>query len=111
MAITLESNEYHNLILCNDNTLRREAVEQAIDLAKENSEKHVVFEFLHAESINGIDALKRCHKLFKKLGKSCVVIIRESLLDEFDDDFPVVPTYQEALDFIEMEDIERDLGF
>jgi hypothetical protein len=111
MAITIENNEDHNVIFCDDNTLRRDAVEQAVALAQEYDDKHVVFEFLHAESINGIDALKRCYKQFKKAGKSCVVIVRESLLDEFEDEFPVVPTYQEALDFIEMENIERELGF
>ena len=32
-------------------------------------------------------------------------------LDEMPDEIVVVPTLQEAFDVIEMEDIERDLGF
>ena len=31
--------------------------------------------------------------------------------DDFEDDFIVVPTLQEATDYIEMELITRDLGF
>ena len=31
--------------------------------------------------------------------------------DDFEDDFSVVPTLQEAHDYIEMELIQRDLGF
>lgn len=111
MAITIENQEQHNVIFCDDIALRLDAVDQSVALAQENADKHIIFDFLHAESINGIGALKRVYKQFKKNGKSCVVIVRESLLDDFEDDFPVVPTYQEALDFIEMEDIERQLGF
>jgi len=111
MAITIENREYHNVISCDDLALRLDAVDQSVALAEEHDDQHVIFDFLHAESINGIGALKRIHKQFKKNGKSCVVMVRESLMDDFEDDFPVVPTYQEALDFIEMEDIERQLGF
>ena len=32
-------------------------------------------------------------------------------MDDFPDNFNIVPTLQEAEDVIEMENIERDLGF
>lgn len=43
--------------------------------------------------------------------KSFVVVTAKVDLDEMPDEIVVVPTMQEAYDIIEMEDIERDLGF
>ena len=43
--------------------------------------------------------------------KSFVVVTSQADLDQMPDEIVVVPTLQEAYDIIEMEDIERDLGF
>jgi hypothetical protein len=43
--------------------------------------------------------------------KSFVVVSDKADLDEMPDEIAVVPTLHEAYDIIEMEDIERDLGF
>ncbi|WP_411895681.1 ribonuclease Z [Winogradskyella sp. A2] len=43
--------------------------------------------------------------------KSFVVVTDKVDLDEMPDEIVVVPTMQEAYDIMEMEDIERDLGF
>lgn len=43
--------------------------------------------------------------------KSFVVVSNKVDLYEMPDEIVVVPTLQEAYDIIEMEDIERDLGF
>lgn len=43
--------------------------------------------------------------------KSFVIVSENVNLDETPDEIVVVPTLQEAYDIIEMEDIERDLGF
>ncbi|MFK7832623.1 MAG: ribonuclease Z [Winogradskyella sp.] len=43
--------------------------------------------------------------------KSFVVVSDKAELDKIPDEIVVVPTLQEAADIIEMEDIERDLGF
>ncbi len=44
--------------------------------------------------------------------KKSFVIVNETIdLDETPDELVIVPTTQEANDIIEMEDIERDLGF
>ncbi|WP_298902744.1 ribonuclease Z [uncultured Psychroserpens sp.] len=42
---------------------------------------------------------------------SFVVVTEKANLNEIPDEIVVVPTLQEAYDIIEMEDIERDLGF
>jgi hypothetical protein len=43
--------------------------------------------------------------------KSFVIVSEKVDLDNVPDEIVVVPTMQEAYDIIEMEDIERDLGF
>ncbi|HUH26518.1 MAG TPA: hypothetical protein VLY87_07810 [Flavobacterium sp.] len=43
--------------------------------------------------------------------KKSFVIVADIDFDEIDDAIIVVPTLQEAFDIIEMEEIERDLGF
>lgn len=47
----------------------------------------------------------------QRLQKKSFVIVAEIDFDEIDENIIVVPTLQEAFDIIEMEEIERDLGF
>ena len=53
-------------------------------------------------------SLSKTHKAGKK---SFVIVVSDADFNEFPDDFIVVPTLLEANDIIEMEEIERDLGF
>ncbi|MGM0635988.1 MAG: ribonuclease Z [Bacteroidota bacterium] len=44
--------------------------------------------------------------------KKSFVIINDTInIDEVPDELNVVPTFQEAVDMVQMEEIERDLGF
>lgn len=47
----------------------------------------------------------------QRLQKKSFVIVADIDFDEIDENIIVVPTLQEAFDVIEMEEIERDLGF
>ena len=47
----------------------------------------------------------------RKAKHSFVIVTDKANLSETPDEIVVVPTLQEAYDIIEMEDIERDLGF
>ncbi|WP_299228716.1 ribonuclease Z [uncultured Psychroserpens sp.] len=47
----------------------------------------------------------------RKAKHSFVIVTDKTDLNETPDEIVVVPTIQEAYDIIEMEDIERDLGF
>ena len=47
----------------------------------------------------------------KKQKKSFVIVTNRISYDELPDDLVVVPSLQEAFDIIEMDEIERDLGF
>ena len=47
----------------------------------------------------------------RKAKKSFVIVVKDFDFNEVPDEMNVVPTVQEAHDIIEMEEIERDLGF
>jgi len=47
----------------------------------------------------------------KKNATSFVLIIDNVSIDDFPEDFNIVPTLEEAADIVEMEAIERELGF
>ena len=47
----------------------------------------------------------------RKAKHSFVIVTDKANLDEMPDEIVVVPTTQEAYDIIEMEEMERDLGF
>ena len=47
----------------------------------------------------------------KENGTTFVVVCSNINIDDFPEEFNIVPTLQEAEDVLEMEEIERDLGF
>jgi hypothetical protein len=47
--------------------------------------------------------------MHRKANKSFVLVTDKVSYDEIPDEISLVPTIQEAMDLIEMEDIERDL--
>jgi len=49
--------------------------------------------------------------LLKAKGKSFVIIQKRINIDDFPEILNITPTLQEAKDILEMEAIERDLGF
>ncbi|AWI26940.1 ribonuclease Z [Flavobacterium pallidum] len=63
---------------------------------------------LSVKEINGFLPLSKEHK---KAKKSFVVIANDIDFNKVSDKLSVVPTKTEAHDIIEMEEIERDLGF
>jgi hypothetical protein len=52
-----------------------------------------------------------CSRLKKESGTSFVIINSSVNVDEFPEDFNIAPTLIEAEDILEMEAIERELGF
>jgi hypothetical protein len=63
---------------------------------------------LSVQDINSFLPLSKTHK---KAKKSFVVVTKEIDIDSVSDDLTIVPSLLEANDIIEMEEIERDLGF
>lgn len=61
--------------------------------------------------VNDINEFLQISNTHREAKHSFVVVSSKIDLDIVPDDIIVVPTIQEAYDVIEMEDIERDLGF
>lgn len=75
--------------------------------------KHIIVEIL-----DNFNASKENISLFLKLayehqknGTSFVLVLKGVNVDDFPETFNIVPTLVEAEDVIEMENIQRDLGF
>jgi hypothetical protein len=64
-----------------------------------------------AITINDIKLFSEMSKLHKKAKKSLVLVTYSINLNDVPSQLIVVPTNLEAHDIIEMEEIERDLGF
>lgn len=66
---------------------------------------------LNEVSLTDIVEFLQLSKKHRKAKHSFVIVTVKANFDETPNDILVVPTLQEAYDIIEMEDIERDLGF
>ena len=74
---------------------------------------HLIIDLLEFKDLT-LDELLLFLKLssYQRGGKHSFVLISDAIdIDEIPDELVVVPTLQEAADIIEMEEIERDLGF
>ncbi|WP_422104299.1 ribonuclease Z [Winogradskyella sp.] len=85
-------------------------IEQSYDKYKNY---HLIVRLSSLEKILLEDIIEflRLSNTHRSAKKSFVVVSDKVNLDEMPDEIVVVPTIQEAYDIIEMEDIERDLGF
>lgn len=62
-------------------------------------------------SVKEVNSFLPLSKLHKKAKKSFVIVAQEMDFNAISDKLAVVRSLQEAQDIIEMEEIERDLGF
>jgi len=75
--------------------------------------QHLIIDISHLKnlSVKDVNSFLPLSKLHKKAKKSFVVIAEDIDFNKVSDKLSVVPTKLEAHDIIEMEEIERDLGF
>ncbi len=85
-------------------------IEQAYDKYKNY---HIIVNLSSLDKISLEDIIEflRLSNNHRGDKKSFVIVTDKADLDQMPDEIAVVPTIQEAYDIIEMEDIERDLGF
>ena len=86
------------------------SIEQDYDAYKNH---HLVVRLSSLEKITLEDVIEflRLSTKHRSTKKSFVVVSDKVDLKEMPDEIVVVPSLKEAFDIIEMEDIERDLGF
>ncbi len=93
-----------------NSTLFLQKVSDQFNSYKENN---LILDISHDKSVD-IKAIKKfvdLAKKFKKEKKSFVIVANEIDFNDVPHSLHVVPTLLEAHDLIEMEEIERDLGF
>lgn len=75
--------------------------------------QHLIIDISHLQqlSVKDINTFLPLSKTHKKAKKSFVIIAENVDFNTISDKLSVVPTRIEAHDIIEMEEIERDLGF
>jgi len=75
--------------------------------------KNLVLDLSHdaALTLNGLLGFLQLSNKHRKNKKSFVLVVSDFDFNEVPDEMIVVPTLLEAHDIIEMEEIERDLGF
>jgi hypothetical protein len=85
-------------------------IEQAYEKYKNH---HLVVRLSSLDKVSLEDVIEflRLSNNHRSAKKSFVVVSDKANLEDMPDEIVVVPTLQEAFDIIEMEDIERDLGF
>lgn len=76
-------------------------------------ETNLVLDITHDKSVDmdAVKSFKDLSKIHKKAKKSFVIVADGIDFNEVPSSILVVPTLLEAHDMIEMEEIERDLGF
>ena len=76
-------------------------------------DRNIILDVTHDANVTIADILtfKTLSNKHRKAKKSFVMVVNDLDFNEIPDDMLVVPTLLEATDVIEMEEIERDLGF
>lgn len=62
-------------------------------------------------SVSDINEFLLLSKKYKTAKRSFVIVSDKIAYDDVSNEITIVPTLQEAYDLVEMEEIERDLGF
>ena len=107
-----DKTEKYTIIKSGENSVQDLLTEIEINYSEFENE-HLIIDF--SEKINtNIEELILFLKLsthHRENGTSFVLISNGIDIDEIPDEINVVPTFTEALDILEMDAIERDLGF
>jgi hypothetical protein len=100
MSFTIEKKQDSIIVVLKENSFDLSLISQVLD----ENYCHIIFDLLNLSSVNEAD-----FKNFTTFGNintkngSFVMVFKGS----YNDDYAVVPTLDEAFDFIEMENIER----
>ncbi|MFY9242850.1 MAG: hypothetical protein WAO74_07465 [Polaribacter sp.] len=100
-------------LISSDENSFREFYESFLQKEKEFKNEHLVLEISEKINPNTEDFLLFLSIAHRKQqnGTSFVIIKSNVNVDNFPEDFNIVPTLIEAEDILEMEAIERELGF
>ena len=82
-------------------------------LSNQLKDKNLIIDLLDYQlmSLNDLSLFQKISDEYKEANKSFLVVTNILNANELPEEIIVVPTIQEAEDIIEMEEIERELGF
>ena len=103
----------HTALVCGSQPTTAGFFKSFDDLYPEIKSKNIIISLLDFQSLDlfFFDRLIKISKVHQKAKRSFVIVSLKSIPDSIADDLICVPTHEEAYDFIEMEEIQRDLGF
>jgi hypothetical protein len=110
--MNIEKNKNYTLIKPTENSVQKLIIELKKAALKINNE-HLIIDFSEYFNIKVEEFLLflNLSKDYKKKGTSFVIVSKSVETDEIPEEIIIVPTVNEALDILEMDAIERDLGF
>ena len=96
-----------------ENETTEQVVSSILAFAESGITTHLILNLLAVEDVNvkELKSFKPVATLYKKAKKSLIVVCKDIDFTAAPAYLNVVPTIMEANDIIDMEDIERDLGF
>lgn len=97
-------------------TVRKKTIQEVIKAILSNKDlnnEHLIVNYSQKNKLSIKELLLHLHlaEEKKKHGTSFVVVYSKADVDKIPETLNIVPTIEEALDILEMETIERDLGF
>lgn len=108
----IEKKSNYRLLTSNTNSFI-DFYNEFVSIEEETKKENIIIKI--SETINNtkedLSLFLSVAKSKKENGTSFVIISRSVNVDDFPDTFNIVPTIEEAEDIIEMEAIERELGF
>ena len=102
----------HNstVVITQDKTNSSEFLKKLSVIHERYKENDLILQ-LKDTPIASMDALVSLSEMHRQLNYSFIVVSTHLNQDDFEDQLTIVPTLQEAHDYIEMELMQRDLGF
>ena len=109
MSFTIENQEPCTQLRFSGTTCDASHVETLAKTMSELGDVHLIVDFLSVNEFGAIEAMQQLMEARMGQGLTCVYIVQEVLLGQFDDTLAFVPTQIEATDWYDMEDLQRQL--
>lgn len=97
----------HNLLICHEENLGRSEMEDLENLVEELWESNLLLQLVEVRSVTSTLKLQRWSEQFAKRDKSFIIIASPSLQEVLE--LPFAQSESEALDILEMQEIERKI--
>lgn len=111
--MTIEEKDGYTLISQNKTTSFEYFIKKFIKQHKELEKTNLIVNLFENQTFENdfFSVLLNYSQLHEDTGTTFVVVCNNVDIDNFPESFNVVPTLTEAIDILEMENIQRELGF